>query len=182
MRLFKIRAVAFVLVIILAGCDNTISLSQPPTGGRIELSVYFDTFENIIKRTLSAGVGAQISIAMYDWTVDALSQEIRRVVSSNAQTKVQILLSSEGGGGKDEIAICISLQSFHSRVEVRKRSNMHHKFAVIGPNLTLTGSPNWTKNSLEVEANNLVVINSVDIASAYRNEFERVWKNANEKC
>ena len=52
---------------------------------------------------------------------------------------------------------------------------MNHKFLVMGSDYVVTSSENWTKQALQNEANNVVVLNNTELAQKYRDEFERLW-------
>jgi len=57
----------------------------------------------------------------------------------------------------------------------RTKAHMHHKFAVIDKNITITGSYNWTKSAGDVNYENIVVTDQRDIRKAYLQEFDRLW-------
>jgi|SRR5579863_4899591 len=59
-------------------------------------------------------------------------------------------------------------------------SKMHHKFALLDEATVLTGSYNWTRESEDDNHDNLVVLRDPEIAKAYRQEFEALWKDARE--
>jgi phosphatidylserine/phosphatidylglycerophosphate/cardiolipin synthase-like enzyme len=51
---------------------------------------------------------------------------------------------------------------------------MHHKFAVVDKRITVTGSFNWTTNATNNNDENLLVIESAEIALKHHKEFERI--------
>lgn len=53
---------------------------------------------------------------------------------------------------------------------------MHHKFIVIDGEITVTGSYNWTVSADDDNFENIVIIFCREIAIAYTQEFERLWK------
>lgn len=53
-------------------------------------------------------------------------------------------------------------------------AHMHHKFAVIDQKTVLSGSFNWTKKASEQNRENLVLIESEDIAKEFMKEWERI--------
>jgi phosphatidylserine/phosphatidylglycerophosphate/cardiolipin synthase-like enzyme len=57
------------------------------------------------------------------------------------------------------------------------RTFFHHKFAVLGRDVVITGSANWTQSALQRGGNfeNLVVLRDADAARAFRAEFDRIW-------
>jgi mitochondrial cardiolipin hydrolase len=59
-------------------------------------------------------------------------------------------------------------------------SKMHHKFAIIDDAMVLTGSYNWTIESEKENFDNLLVLRDADPLGLYRQEFEALWKDAEE--
>lgn len=55
-----------------------------------------------------------------------------------------------------------------------KYASMHHKFTVIDRKCVLTGSYNYTRTASTVSYENLVLINSADIARKFAEEFEAI--------
>ncbi len=55
---------------------------------------------------------------------------------------------------------------------------MHHKFAVRDEAAVLTGSTNWTSDSWSRQENVLLVVESVELAHAYRIAFEQLWSGS----
>jgi phosphatidylserine/phosphatidylglycerophosphate/cardiolipin synthase-like enzyme len=52
---------------------------------------------------------------------------------------------------------------------------MHHKYAIRDGTAVLTGSTNWTEDSWTRQENVLAQVESREIASAYRDDFEQLW-------
>jgi mitochondrial cardiolipin hydrolase len=59
-------------------------------------------------------------------------------------------------------------------------SKMHHKFAILDDALVLTGSYNWTIESEKENFDNLLVLRDPPELALYRQEFEALWKDAEE--
>jgi phosphatidylserine/phosphatidylglycerophosphate/cardiolipin synthase-like enzyme len=53
---------------------------------------------------------------------------------------------------------------------------MHHKYVVRDGRTVLTGSMNWTEDSWRRQENVVVVIDSPELAQAYRLNFEELWR------
>lgn len=78
-----------------------------------------------------------------------------------------------------------ALQGLNSGIGLLYRMNsagsgMHNKFVIVdadgGPAAhVLTGSANFTNSGLFLDPNNLVVVNDMALARAYRMEFEEMW-------
>jgi phosphatidylserine/phosphatidylglycerophosphate/cardiolipin synthase-like enzyme len=54
---------------------------------------------------------------------------------------------------------------------------LHDKFLVIDDRVVITGSMNWNSNSIEDNRENIVVIESEELARAYTLEFRNIWKD-----
>jgi len=52
---------------------------------------------------------------------------------------------------------------------------MHDKFAIVDGKFVITGSANWTDNGLFFNDNDVVVIHSSNVASAYEKEFREMF-------
>jgi phospholipase D len=67
-------------------------------------------------------------------------------------------------------------------IEVRNDTNwegiMHDKIGIIDHSIVLTGSFNWTTTAENSNNENLIVIHSVDVASRYESEFQKIWHMA----
>jgi phosphatidylserine/phosphatidylglycerophosphate/cardiolipin synthase-like enzyme len=54
---------------------------------------------------------------------------------------------------------------------------MHHKFAIFDQRLLVTGSYNWTRSAAERNRENLAVTDDRRLVAAFREEFERLWRD-----
>jgi len=67
-------------------------------------------------------------------------------------------------------------------IEVRNDTNwegiMHNKIAIIDHEIVLTGSFNWTGTAESSNNENLIVIRSVEVASRYESEFQKIWSQS----
>jgi phosphatidylserine/phosphatidylglycerophosphate/cardiolipin synthase-like enzyme len=59
-------------------------------------------------------------------------------------------------------------------------SKMHHKFAILDNRIVLTGSYNWTLESEEENYEGLLVLREPLQVEKYREEFEVLWRDAQE--
>src|SRR3989338_856743 len=53
---------------------------------------------------------------------------------------------------------------------------MHNKFCVIDDAVVITGSFNWTRRADTENDENLLIINSKEIAAKYKKKFEELWR------
>ena len=68
--------------------------------------------------------------------------------------------------------ICTS--TIHQR-KSEERVGMHHKFIVIDDQIVITGSLNWNGSSIENNTENIIVIESAQLAWEFAEEFRRIW-------
>ena len=55
---------------------------------------------------------------------------------------------------------------------------MHHKVILIDDRIVITGSYNFSNNAKTRNDENTLIVYSAEIAALYRQEFERVWREA----
>ena len=54
-------------------------------------------------------------------------------------------------------------------------AHMHHKFAVIDDEITITGSYNWTRSAETRNYENILVTDDKKVAKTYTKEFDKLW-------
>lgn len=172
----KRRLLFFVMACAIIGLGSScVEEVRPPAS----VSAFFngrgdDLRERVVGFISSAGTTREpLDVAAYNLS-STETQILTALTHADSQTAVRVLICREGGS--DESGAIATLLAGGVEVWTIK-SQMHHKFAVSGP-LVLTGSTNWTKNSLEDEANNLVIIEGGEIADQYRAEFTRLLAKA----
>jgi len=72
---------------------------------------------------------------------------------------------------------------FCAQIPVRQDGNggfMHNKVIVVDERFVITGSLNFSTNAEESNDENVIIIDNVDIAKLYLQDFERVWSLAND--
>lgn len=58
------------------------------------------------------------------------------------------------------------------------QSKMHHKLVILDRRIALTGSYNWSRESDEENYEGLTVLREPEVVSAFVEEFEALWKEA----
>ena len=58
----------------------------------------------------------------------------------------------------------------------KSHSHMHHKFAVVDKNFSLTGSFNWTRSASDYNNENLLFTSDPRVVKALGDEFDRLWE------
>jgi len=57
----------------------------------------------------------------------------------------------------------------------QSKANMHHKFCVVDGLILINGSFNWTKQAVEKNQENIIIVDDVVLIQAYNAEFELLW-------
>jgi phosphatidylserine/phosphatidylglycerophosphate/cardiolipin synthase-like enzyme len=113
-----------------------------------------------------------VNIAVYSLTKQDIADAL--VSASGRGVKIRVLTDAQQAGGrnsKDEF-----LEKYNIPLSRDKHSGlMHHKFAVIDGQTVIAGSYNWTQNASSANDENMLVIQSPELAEIFNAEFERLW-------
>jgi phosphatidylserine/phosphatidylglycerophosphate/cardiolipin synthase-like enzyme len=116
--------------------------------------------------------------------VEAIIRAKRRGVSINIVIEQDYLVSKKipddpfQGGGTNERNRYFYNAILRSCIDVKSDYNVdifHQKFMVLG-NSVLTGSTNFTDTGVSKNLNHVVVINSAEVANAYKREYREIKK------
>jgi len=152
------------------------AMAKPP------VEVYFSPNGGAEKALVQVMDQAQHSIqaAVYFFTSRTVAQALLR--AGKRGVKISVILD-----GNDESEYSKGFYLSKRGIAVRyarglrrkgKRISyglMHDKFAVIDGHLVMTGSYNWTVSAERWNYENLLVIDSVSLASRYEQEFNKIW-------
>ncbi len=151
-----------------------ILISTSTWGSETERKVYFSTKDNLSKIVLSELAKAEksIHIAMYYFTFRPLAKGLIKAKRRNMEIKV--LLDE---GQKYSKSSCWDLLVEEGiKVKFYKSPGlMYNKFCVIDEKITLTGSYNWTGHANKINEENLIAIDSEEVAKQYKKEFQNLW-------
>lgn len=70
----------------------------------------------------------------------------------------------------------LSDEGFSVRVDLDTRAHMHNKFVVIDGHLLINGSFNWTKQAVNKNNENLVILEDEALARVFTQEFDRLFE------
>jgi hypothetical protein len=183
------KVILFGAALVILGLLLALASGLASQRASISVTAYFnkggDDLRGAIRQAISKHSGP-IDIALYDltdtdWKPETKTDLVDFIIDVAQTRPIRLLLSTEGGGGNTEKVICAGIDATPYG-ETYYMSNMHHKFLVIGDEAVITGSANWTSNSLDEEANDLVLIENREIAQAYKTEFERLVARAHKGC
>lgn len=144
--------------------NSTISVNFSPKGGCAAKVIYWIGRAN-----------KTVHILIYDFTLDSIGNAT--IAAYKKGLDVKIVFEKEQNTKYSEY---FRLQSAGAKagVQIRNDTNsaiMHDKVAIIDGHIILTGSYNWTSNAENSNNENLIVIDSAQLAATYEKEFSRIW-------
>jgi phosphatidylserine/phosphatidylglycerophosphate/cardiolipin synthase-like enzyme len=146
--------------------------SQSSGAPSAPITVYFspspEPEKAIIQRLQSAQ--QSVHVALYQLTDPEIAQALQETF--HRALEIQILLDDDPSRGSKG---CLLLGAGIPVKEFADSGIMHHKFAVIDGALVITGSYNWTTSAQTRNEENLLVIESAELAQAFLGEFQRLW-------
>lgn len=112
-------------------------------------------------------------VCVFTMTNDDLANALRRAKARGVDIRIISDDDLLGMVGSDLKAL--HSEGFQVRVDLDMHAHMHHKFAVIDDYILITGSFNWTKQAVNKNQENLVVMDDPVLAKAYTDQFNKMW-------
>lgn len=173
--------ISFFLCLLLTACYLVEDVPLPsatltPTTDYEPIRAYFTggAGQNPAAALVEAVNSAQVSvyIAIYNFSLDDLTTAL--INAHRRGVDVRMVMESDNLQGEDEDAL--------ERAGIGIRGDdepglMHHKFVVIDGYEVWTGSMNFTAQSAQADANNLVRINSSRLAQTYTAVFNAMFED-----
>jgi len=187
---FFVAVLAFAVFFILYARQDNLSVPSesffayaPASGGEAVLAsqvqVYFcpqdDCADNLIKRIDSAD--SNIFIAVYSFTHDKVADALVRAKEKGVEVKV-VFDSVQGSNSSSDDEFLAS-----KGIEVFSRDgsgSMHNKYAIIDMGLVATGSFNYSMNADTKNEENLLFVQSADLALQYKSNFDYILSVSDE--
>jgi phosphatidylserine/phosphatidylglycerophosphate/cardiolipin synthase-like enzyme len=173
--------IAAVFLFFLQQSRPAIKVTESPEGGAIPVAVYFSEPGSPASRSLRGGPDAALadaidaarySVDMAVYRLDLWS--IRDALIDAARRGVRVRLVLEGDNAHEPEVESIR-QAGIEVVADQRAPLMHHKFVVIDLYEVWSGSMNFTLNGAYRNNNNLIRIQSRQLATAYVSEFEEMF-------
>ncbi len=161
--------------IYAGGCSQPATLTESGIGvPEAPIRVYFSPSDGAEQAIIAALQGAQTVVyaALYQLTDPEIAQAVLEV--SRRGLEVLILLDDEPSRGSKG---CLLVSEGISVKQYVDSGIMHHKFAVIDGTKLITGSYNWTTSAQTRNEENLLVIESPELAAAFEHEFQKLWNS-----
>jgi len=147
----------------------------------IRIESYFAPEDQVAERVLALVKEAEQSICfmVFSFTDDSLGNAMMN--QDEAGLTVQGVFEERGAGLQySEFGRMYSAQP---RMDVRLDGNtymMHHKVIILDNETVVLGSFNFSKSADEMNDENILFIHDKDIASLFRTEFKRIYREASE--
>lgn len=114
-----------------------------------------------------------IELAIYHFTSHALSKAL--VMAARRGVAVRVFV--DGENAREYYSKANFLKKNGVMVKLEEGDGlMHNKFCIIDDRLLITGSYNWTTSADLKNDENVIFINSKEVAKIYRKQFEKYWQ------
>jgi len=126
--------------------------------------------EKLIQKINSAD--KNIFIAIYSFTHDGISDALIEAKKRGVEVMVVFDSDQSANASSDDEKL------FEAKIKVARRNGsgyMHNKYTIIDGNFVATGSFNYSQNADTKNDENLIFIESSEIAAKYKSDFDRLW-------
>lgn len=168
------RKLAFLILIFLIFPHSLLSADNIAAN---DITVLFSPKDECGKVILDKINSAEksIELAIYYFTSRALSQAL--IMAAKRGVTVRVFF--DGESAREHYSKANFLKKNGVLVKLEKGEGlMHNKFCIIDDKLLITGSYNWTTSADLINDENVIFINSKEIARVYRVQFEKYWQGA----
>jgi phosphatidylserine/phosphatidylglycerophosphate/cardiolipin synthase-like enzyme len=143
--------------------------------GDVQLEAPSSPEHGVARRLLALirGAEAEVDLLAYAFTSDTIAEALIR--QAEAGVRVVVEASQVGASGAEYGRLR------QAGIDVRLDGNqgdVHHKVILIDDQVVCTGSYNFIRSAEEYNDENVLIVHDANVASRYRQEFERVWAAA----
>ncbi|RKZ35220.1 phospholipase D family protein [bacterium] len=114
-----------------------------------------------------------VDVSIYTFTSRPISNALVR--ANKRGVSVRVIMDREQSAGHYSKKRYLHNSGIPVRVHIGD-GLMHNKFAVIDTQIVITGSYNWTASAQKYNFENIVIIESPEVAKIYQKEFGKLWK------
>ncbi len=151
------------------------------TTGQIQpqdiLSVCFSPGGNCARQVVYwiGRANSSIHVLIYSFTLDSIGNALIQAKQSKPNLDIRVVWDESNV--KESGSEYQKLLDAGFQIHVDHRNGLlHDKYAIIDSRIVLTGSFNWTNSANETNRENLIVLNSETVASAYEKNFQQNWQ------
>ena len=164
----------FVLSFIWISLIISSTYAQTPAHAVPQIKILFSPQDNCAQEIVSEIDKAKdyIYVAMYFFTSRPIAQALIRAKDRGVDVKV--CMDQEQPTYEYSKSRFLENKGINIRL-ISGSGIMHNKFCIIDDHITLTGSCNWTVSADLKNDENLLVIESREIARIYKEQFNKFW-------
>ena len=143
------------------------------------VQIFFSPEDEVMSRIIPIVRGAQSNVRFLAFSFT--DQPLAQAMTDRASRGVDVSGVFEKVGSETESAQLRSL--YCANLPVRQDGNprfLHDKLIVVDNRYVITGSFNFSANATESNDENVIIIDSREIANLYMQEFGRIWNIATE--
>lgn len=169
----KIILSTFILCLVSILINSSL-YAQTPSEDAPQIKVLFSPQDNCAQEIISEIDKAKnyVYVAMYYFTSRPIAQALIRARDRGVDVKVCM----DGEQPAYEYSKSRFLENERINLKLISGSGiMHNKFCVIDDRITITGSYNWTARADLENDENVLIINSKEIANIYKGQFNKYW-------
>ena len=171
----RVRVFVFIILLFFAGCAGQEESTPPDYSSPVSnISVYFSPPTDLNEKLSQLIDEAKISVegAFYSLRSPQVTQALLR--ASLRGVRVRLVLDDEQRFR--EYSAYPRLKNFHLvKTDADNRALMHNKFCIVDGRWLWTGSYNPNPGAI-YENNDVVLIQSEELAAIYRKKFEQFWQ------
>ena len=169
----KITLSIFILCLISTSITNSL-YAQTSSEATPQIKVLFSPENNCAKEIVSKIDKAKnyVYVAMYYFTSRPIAQALVRARDRGVDVKV--CLDEEQPTYEYSKSRYLENKGINIKL-IGGSGIMHNKYCVIDDYITITGSYNWTASADLKNDENILVINSKEIANIYKEQFNKYW-------
>lgn len=164
----------FIFLFIWVSLIISSTYAQTPTQATPQIKVLFSPQDNCAQEIVSAIDRAKdyVYVAMYFFTSRPIAQALIRAMDRGVDVKV--CMDEEQPTYEYSKSRFLENKGINIRL-ISGSGIMHNKFCIIDDHITLTGSYNWTVSADLKNDENLLIIESKEIARIYKEQFNKLW-------
>ncbi len=117
----------------------------------------------------------EVRVAMFHFTSDRLIRALAARRRAGIEVRLLLDAAQTDPGLLERLrAADLDVRLVTPRTE---KARFHHKFCVLDAKVVVTGSYNWTILGDVANHENVILVRQERAAAAYRDEFDRIWKD-----
>ncbi len=158
--------------------DKTDNTAHNTTVGGSAVEIAFTPTDGVEERIIAAIASADVRVQVAQFTFTNQDIAAALIAAHQRGVAVEVLLDQVAAGSQYSQRDPLCAAGITVRVE-DFAAKIHDKYAVVDAGtasdpLALTGSTNWTKNAVEANDENLLIIHDATLASAFASDIDRL--------